>query len=75
MDLPKALVLAVLSAVLHALIEAHLRQLALKPELEPLDAQVRSVLRQDVHAPVGECRYVTRWQRHLLGDYRRMCKF
>ena len=54
MDFPKALVLAVLSAVLHALIEAHLRQLALKLEPEPLDAQVRSVLRHNVHAPVGE---------------------
>ena len=75
MDLPKALVCAVLSAILHALVKAHLRQLALKTELEPLDAQVRSVLRQDIHAPVGECRYVIRWQWHLLGDYMRMCKF
>ena len=74
MDLPKALVCVVLSAVLHALVEAHLRQLALKPELEPLDAQVRSVLRQDVHAPVVECRYVTHWQRHLLRDCMRNCK-
>ena len=54
MDFPKALVHIVLSAVLHALVKAHLRQLALKTELEPLDAQVRSVLRQDVHAPVSE---------------------
>ena len=74
MDLPKALVCVVLSAIFHALVEAHLRELALKPELEPLDAQVRSVLRQDVHAPVGECRYVTRWQRHLLRDYIRICE-
>ena len=45
MDLPVALVLAVLSAVLHALIAAHLRQFALELEQEPLDAQVSSVLR------------------------------
>ena len=74
MDFPKALVHIVLSAVLHALVKAHLRQLALKTELEPLHAQVRSVLRQDVHAPVGECRYVTtRWQRHLLRNCMTIC--
>ena len=68
MDFPKALVLAVLSAVLHALIEAHLRQLALKLEPESLDTQIRGVLCHDVHAPVSECRHVPRWQRHLFGD-------
>ena len=54
MDFSKALALAVLGAVLHALVKAHLRQFTLKLEPEPLDAQVRSVLRHNIHAPVGE---------------------